>query len=215
MKIAVIGAGGRVGRRTVQEALSRGHEVKALVRHPSAFDLTGDRLTVSEADATDPTQVADGVRGTDAVISAVGPAWQSGDPAVVPQTARSLLAALPRAGVRRLIFVGGAASLEVAPGVRLMDTPQFPDDYKPIGVAHAEALDVFRASDADVDWAFVSPPPMLEPGERTGKYRVGGDQLLTGANGQPYISMEDYAIALVDEAENGSHKLVRFTVAND
>lgn len=214
MKIAVIGAGGRVGQRTVQEALRRGHEVTAVVRDPSSFQQRDDRVTVTAADVTDADQVVRAVRGHDAVISAVGPAYENGDMQLLTRAAQCLLTALPRAGVRRLIVVGGAASLEVAPGVRLLDTPDFPDAFKPIGKAHADALDVFRASDTDVDWAFVSPPAMLEPGERTGRYQVGGDQFLMGANGQPSISMEDYAIALLDEAESGTHVRKRFAVVN-
>jgi putative NADH-flavin reductase len=214
MRIAVIGAGGRVGRRTVQEALAREHEVTAVVRNASAFELNGSRLTVRAGDVTDAGAMADVVRGHDAVISAVGPAYENGDMQLLATAARTLLDALPRAGVRRLVVVGGAASLEVAPGFRLLDSPEFPDEYRPIGVAHAEALEVFRTSDADVDWAFVSPPAMLEPGERTGTYQLGGDQLLTGTNGQSAISMEDYAIALVDEAEKAAHPRARFTVVN-
>jgi putative NADH-flavin reductase len=213
MKIVVFGAGGHVGRLVAEEALDRGHEVTAAVRHPESFDLAGGGLRVVAADALDPDSVASAAAGHDVAVSAIGPAEDSG-PALLPEAARSLLAGLERAGVRRLMVVGGAGSLEVAPGVRLVDTPEFPEAWTGVALAAADALDVFRAADTPVDWTYVSPAVLLEPGERTGRYRVGGDQLLTDAEGNSRISTADYAIALVDEAENAEHLRERFTVAN-
>jgi putative NADH-flavin reductase len=199
MKIVVFGAGGHVGPLVVDEAKRRGHEVTA--------------VTHREADVLDAASVASAAAGHDVAISAVGPGESSGA-TIVLDAARPLLDGLSRAGVPRLIVVGGAGGLEVAPGVRLVDTPEFPEAWKPIALAHAEALELYRAADTDVDWTYVSPAALLEPGERTGGYRVGGDQLLTDPEGNSRISTADYAIALIDEAENGEHVRERFTVAH-
>jgi putative NADH-flavin reductase len=199
MKIIVFGAGGHVGRLVVEEARSRGHEVTA--------------ATHAVADVLDPESVAGAAAGHDLAISAIGPGERSGATIVV-DAARPLLTGLSRAGVRRLIVVGGAGGLEVAPGVRLVDTPDFPEAWKPIALAHAEALEVYRGADTDVAWTYVSPAALLEPGEHTGAYRVGGDRLLTDPEGNSRISTADFAIALIDEAERAEHPRERFTVAH-
>jgi putative NADH-flavin reductase len=156
--------------------------------------------------------VATAVAGHDAVVSAFGPSGTQGVE-TVGEAARSLIAGLKQAGVRRLVFVGGAGSLEVAPGVRLEDLPQFPAAWKPIAQAHTDALDVFRQQGDDLDWTYLSPAALIEPGERTGTFRLGGDRFLTDAEGQSRISAEDYAIALLDEVEDPKHIRQRFTVA--
>jgi putative NADH-flavin reductase len=124
-----------------------------------------------------------------------------------------LLDGASQAKVKRLIVVGGAGSLEVAPGVRLVDAPAFPAEWKGVGLAHSDALEVYRNSEAEVDWTYVSPPAIIEPGERKGNYRVGGDQLLADEKGDSRISTEDYAVALLDEVEKPRHLRGRFTVA--
>jgi uncharacterized protein len=213
MRIAVFGAGGRVGSRTVAEALARGHEVTAVVRDPEAHDLRGDGLIVATGDATDPASVAEAAAGHDLAISTVGTA-SGKTPETLPAAARALLEGLSRAGVARLIVLGGAGSLEVSPGVRVLDTEDFLEEWKPDALAQAEALDVYRSATTDVDWTYVSPAAVLEPGERTGEYRTGDDRLLVDDEGNSAISMEDFAVALLDEAESADHVRRRFTVAS-
>jgi uncharacterized protein len=213
MRISVFGAGGRVGSRIVAEALARGHEVTAVVRDPATHPLAGDGLNVVAGDATDPASVAEVAAGHDLAISAVGPS--SADTLdTVPAAARALLEGLSRAGVPRLIAVGGGGSLEAAPGVRVLDTPEFHEEWKPGSLAQAEALEIYRSATTDVDWTYLSPPFMLAPGERTGEYRTGDDRLLVDNEGKSAISMEDFAVALLDEAESAVHVRRRFTVAS-
>jgi putative NADH-flavin reductase len=213
MRIIVFGANGRVGSRVVAEALQRGHEVTAVVRDPENHSLQGDGLSVIAGDATDAASVAEVAAGHDLAVSAVGPG-STNDLETVPAAARALLDGLSRAGVQRLISVGGGGSLEAAPGVRVLDTPEFNDAWKPGSLKQAEALDIFRDATTDVDWCYLSPPFMLAPGERTGTYRLGEDRLLVGEDGKSEISMEDFAVALLDEAENAQHVRRRFTVAS-
>ncbi len=209
MKIALFGATGMIGERIAEEALARGHQVTAIVRDPARLKLANDNLRVVGGDVLDADSVAATVVGHDAVISAIGP--RAGDPQMLIQAAHALIAGLGRAGVNRLLVVGGAGSLEVAPGVRLVDTPQFPVDRKPLSLAAGDALDVYRAS--DLDWTYFSPAALIQPGERTGHYRTGTDQLLTDAEGNSVISAEDYAVALLAELEQPQFIRRRFTVA--
>jgi putative NADH-flavin reductase len=213
MRIVVFGAGGRVGSRTVAEALARGHEVTAAVRDPAAHeDLRRDGLQVVAGDATDAAGVAAVAGGHDLAISAVG-TGHGNAPETLPAAARALLDGLSRAGVPRLIVVGGAGSLETAPGVRVLDAPDFNEQWKPDALAQAEALDLYRSATTDVDWTYVSPAALLAPGERKGRYRTGDDRLLVDDEGHSEISMEDFAGALLDEAESAGHVRRRFTVA--
>jgi putative NADH-flavin reductase len=215
MKIALFGATGAIGQRIAQEALRRGHTVTAVVRDPAALTERHENLRVVRGDVTNPDAIADAVRGQDAVISAVGPRYGHGGEtdALFADAARALIAALPAAGVSRLLILGGAGSLEAAPGVRVMDTPEFPALWKGNARGQADALDVYRTGGGDLEWTYVSPAAIIEPGARTGKYRVGGEQLLTDAQGQSRISSEDYAVALIDELENPRHRKQRITVA--
>lgn len=209
MKIAIFGAGGTIGRRVAREALSREHEATAVARDPARLDLSHERLRSVKGDALDPAGVAAAVSGHDAVISAVGP--RGGAPRVVVDAARSLVEGTRRAGVRRLLVVGGAGSLEVAPGRQLVDTPGFPAAWKPVALAHREALGVYRT--ADLDWTYLSPAALIEPGPRTGRYRSGTAQLVVGAKGESRISAEDLAAALLDELERPRFVRKRLTVA--
>jgi putative NADH-flavin reductase len=209
MKIAVFGASGTIGQRIVREALDRGHEVTAISRHPLPSPFNGQVKAVA-GDVTDPGSVARAVAGHDVVVSAVGPGHDQA-PEFLSQAARGLLDGLPRAGVRRLIVVNGAGSLEVAPGKQLVDTPEFHEAWKPTALAHRDALQIYRR--ADLDWTVFSPAALITPGERTGKYRTGTDQLVTDEQGQSRISAEDYAVALLDEVEQPRHIRQRFTVA--
>jgi putative NADH-flavin reductase len=210
MRLIVFGANGALGRRLVAECLERGLEVSASVRDPSRFEGVSREINVVTADATDPAAVAAVASGHDVALSAV---TQHSRPQVLSEVAAGLLAGLSQAGVGRLVVAGGAGSLEAEPGLRLMDTPDFPEDWKPEAQAHADALDLLRDADTDVDWTYVSPGALLEPGERTGAYRTGDDALLTGEDGRSRITMEDFAIAMVDEAVEPRHPRRRFTAA--
>jgi uncharacterized protein len=206
VNIALFGASGTIGQRILKEARSRGHQVTVVARNTSRIDgipaVTGDVL--------DAASIAEAVKGNDAVISAIGPR-PGEDPQMVPRAATALIQGVQQAGVARLLIVGGAGSLEVEPGVQLLDTPQFPREWKGIAVAHRDALEIYRQS--DIDWTYFSPAIFIEPGERTGKYRVGGDKVLMDSKGQSRISAEDYAVALIDEAEKPKLHRRRVTIA--
>ncbi|OZI68445.1 NAD(P)-dependent oxidoreductase [Bordetella genomosp. 1] len=202
MKVAVIGISGRVGARVADELLRRNHQVVGIARKPADV-AARPGLEVKAGDANDPAALAALIRGADAVISA-GRFLSLG--------AEPVLAAVRQAGVPRLLVVGGAGSLEIAPGKRLIDLPEFPAEYKAEASAGADFLQALRA-ESQIDWTFLSPAALFEPGERTGTFRVGGDQLLADAQGNSNISMEDYAIALVDELEAPKHSRRRFSVA--
>jgi putative NADH-flavin reductase len=212
MRIAIFGASGWIGGTVAREALGRGHEVTAVVRDPSRFTLSGESLKVATADATDPDQVASAALGQDAVGAAIS-GRRDHDAGIIVAAARALLDGLPRANVRRFVWAGGAGSLEAAPGVRLVDSPDFPAEWKPEALAQAEALAVIRGAGPGMEWTYISPAAIIAPGERTGKFRIGGDQLLTDEKGESRISVEDYAIAFVDEIEQTAHPRRRITVA--
>jgi putative NADH-flavin reductase len=144
------------------------------------------------------------------VISAIGPS-QKAPPQILVDAARALCDALPRAGVRRLIVIGGAGSLEVAPGTQLVDTPEFPAGWKAVALAHRDALAIYRGS--DLDWTYVSPAALIQPGARLGRYRTGGDQLLVDPQGVSAISIPDFALAVADELERHAHPRRRVTFA--
>ncbi|MCG5241278.1 NAD(P)-dependent oxidoreductase [Azospirillum doebereinerae] len=201
MNVALLGATGNAGSRILAELLARGHRVTAIARDPASLTAR-DGLTVKSGDVNDADALTALLPGHDAVISTTR--FQSTDP-------RALLAALKSAGVPRLLMVGGAGSLEVAPGVALIDTPQFPAAYKAEASAGRDALNVLRDEET-LDWTFLSPSALFAPGERTGSFRLGTDALLVDGAGNSHISMEDYAIALVDELETPRHSRRRFTV---
>lgn len=212
MKIALIGATGFVGSAVLDELLRRGHQVTALARHPAKL-APRDGLTVVQADAQDAAQVAHAVAGHDAVVSAYNPGWKVPD--IYDQYlrgTRAIVSGARQAGVRRLLVVGGAGSLYVAPGVQLVDTPQFPAEWKQGALAAREALTLIQA-ETTLDWTFLSPPILLQPGARTGHYRVGQDAPLMDGDSPGHISVTDLAVALVDEIETPRHVRQRFTVA--
>ena len=210
MKIALFGSTGQIGRRIARQAIYRGHEVTAVLRAGGAMlDLWDPKLTRAEGDIFDAASVARIAKGHDIVASAYGP--PPGSEKDLLNATHALIEGTRTAGVARLIMVGGAGSLYVAPGVHLVDSPHLPEAYKPIARAHGEALEILRK--ADLDWTCLSPPAMIAAGEQTGKYRVGGTELLSDANGKSAISSEDYAIAFVDEIEKAAHKRLQFTVA--
>lgn len=213
MKIAIFGAGGTIGQRILNEALNRGHQVTAIIRNPSSFNRSDKNLLVAQGDVLDSASVAKSVAGHDVVIGSVGPNSPDGNTEIVVDAAHSLLNGASRSGIKRLIFVGGAGSLEVAPGLQLVDSPSFPAAFKKIALAHRDALDVFRATDKDINWLNISPAALIAPGERTGKFRIGKDNLIVDEKGESRISAEDYAVALIDEVENSHYKRERITVA--
>lgn len=215
MKLALFGANGMAGSRIVCEALMRGHDVTAIVRDASRFSISGDRLNVLVGNVLDAANVAEIVTGHDAVISAAGPgAANANDPILardIVTAAYALIDGLSRAGINRLVVVGGAGSLEVSPGVQLVDTPDFPEQYRVASLAHREALAVYKT--ADLDWTFISPAAEFEAGERTGKFRLGSDMLVVDEEGRSRISAEDFAIALINEVESPQFIRRQMTVA--
>lgn len=201
MKIAIIGATGNVGSRLTDEALRRGHTVTALARKASQLPARSG-LTTQDVDVGNAEALANALRGNDVVISTVR---------FLQASAAQITGAVKAAGVKRLLVVGGAGSLLVAPDVQLVDTPNFPDAYKAEASAGRDFLNALRG-ESDLDWTFLSPSALFTPGERTGKFRLGNDTLLTAADGKSWISMEDYAIAMLDEIEQPTHVRARFTV---
>jgi uncharacterized protein len=201
MEVALIGASGQGGLRLLAELTRRGHQVTAIARQPDKIPA-GPGVTAKKGDVFDKAGLVHLLlRGHDAVVSAVH--FTASDP-------KLLIEAVKEAGVKRYFVVGGAGSLEVAPGVKLVDTPQFPAAHKVEATKGGEFLDLLRKEKA-LEWTFLSPSAVIGPGERTGKFRLGKDQLLTTDKGSS-ISWEDYAIAAVDELEKPAHIRERFTV---
>ena len=200
MKIALIGASGNAGSRILDELVRRGHEVTAIVRHPDKVPALA-KVKAVKGDVFDAAGLAALLKGHDAVVSSVH--FSASDP-------HKLIEAVRASGVKRYVVVGGAGSLEVAPGKKLIDTPEFPAIYKTEAAAGGVFLDLLRP-EKELDWTFLSPSAVFEPGERSGKFRLGTDQLLANDKGSS-ISFEDYAIALVDELEKPAHSRKRFTV---
>jgi putative NADH-flavin reductase len=198
--IALIGASGNVGTRLLKERAARGHQITAIARDPGKIPAQPG-VTAVRGDAADGAGLATLLGGHDAVISALR--FLDSDPA-------TLIDAVRAAGVKRYLVVGGAGSLQVAPGQRLIDQPDFPAAYKPEAAAGAVFLDALRQA-GDLDWTFLSPSALFVPGERTGKFRLGKDDLLVGEQGSS-ISYEDFAVALADEIERPAHVRERFTV---
>jgi uncharacterized protein len=201
MKIAIIGATGNVGRRIVDEALHRGHNVTGIARDP--FKLSPrNGLTLVQGDANDPSKLGQLLVEHDVVISSI--VFLSSDITLLVEAVRA-------SGVKRYLVVGGAGSLEVAPGKLLVDQPDFPDFVKAEATKGGESLNYLRGI-KDLDWTFLSPSALFTDGDRTGVFRLGKDELLVGTDGKSWISYEDYSMALLDEIENPQHIQQRFTV---
>lgn len=210
MKIAVFAASGRIGSRIVNEALNRSHDVTAIVRHPENYTVIHEHLKVAKGDLFKAQDVETGAFNQDAVVSAYSNT--NGAPAsTIAELAIPLIMGLKQAHVKRLIIVGGAGSLEVSPGLQLVDTPNFPVEYKSTALAHRDALKLYQ-NEKELEWTYISPSAEIAPGERTGKFRTGTNQLLTGEDGRSFISMEDFAIAVIDEIEHPQHIRQQFTV---
>lgn len=212
MKVALIGASGFVGQAVQQELLSRGHEVTAIVSRPERVAAAAG-LTIKAGNAYDAAAVARDVAGHEVVVSAFNPGWDKANiRELFLQGHDAMVAGSKAAGVARFIEVGGAGSLFVAPGVQLIDTPHFPAEYKEGAEGARQALNRLR-DERELDWVFLSPPALLQPGERSGQYVVGGEQLLMNGEAPASISVADLAVAIVDEIEQPRHSRQRFTVA--
>jgi putative NADH-flavin reductase len=210
MHVTVFGASGAIGSAIAAELLAQGHEVSGVSRRGTST-VSGVRPVTG--DASDVDHVAELVSGAAAVITAIGPRLDGSEsPDMLSATTRTLIAGLRKAGVTRLLAVGGAGSLLEADGNLHVDNPHFPDAVKPIAYAHAAALDIYRTT-TDMDWTYVSPAASIEPGDRTGTFRVGGDVLLTDENGVSRIGIPDFAAGLVAELESPAAIRRRITIA--
>jgi putative NADH-flavin reductase len=198
--VALIGASGRAGSPILKELSDRGHKVTAIARNPEKIAALPN-VTAKKGDVFDKNGLTTLLKGHDAVVSAVH--FTASDPGTLVEAVRA-------SGAKRYLVVGGAGSLEVAPGKRLVDQPEFPAAYKPEALKGGEFLALLK-NEKEIDWTFLSPSAMFVPGERTAKFRLGKDALLTNDKGSS-ISFEDYAIALVDEIEKPAHSRQRFTV---
>lgn len=211
--VTLIGASGFVGTAILNELLARGHRVTAVVRNPGKIGIRSPSLTVVQADVTDTSALVAACKGRDAVISAYNPGWTN--PNIYEETLRNyplILEAVRQSGVRRLLCVGGAGTLFCAPGLRVVDSGVIPDaimgGVRSLGEFYLNTL----MNEKEIDWIFFSPAGTLEPGKRTGKFRLGKDDLIVDENGDSHISVEDYAVAMVDELEMPQHHHERFTI---
>jgi putative NADH-flavin reductase len=213
MKVALIGATGFVGSQLLNEALSRGHEVTAIVRRPERLPEHAN-LTAKQVDIMNVDALAALLPGHEAVIAAFNPdRTVPGDVFErMVAGAKAIIAAVKKSGVKRLLVVGGAGSLEVAPGQQMIDQPDFPPEWK-AGAGGTKQFLYLLKEEPDLDWTFLSPAAMFQPGEKTGTFRLGGDQMLVDDKGECRISTGDYAVAMIDELEEPRHTHRRFCVA--
>ncbi len=215
--IILIGASGFVGSAILEEALNRGHKVTALVRNPEKIQVKNENLTVLAVDATDVEALSKVVAGKDAVISAYNPGW--GNPRLYEEILENypkIIEGVKKAGVQRLLVVGGAGVLYVQPGMRLMDSGTLPAELMPAVNGEGELFLNILSKENDIDWVYFAPPANLGnmgKGIRTGKYRLGTDTLLVDEKGDSFISVEDYAVAMIDELEQEAHHKALFTAA--
>lgn len=215
--IILIGASGFVGSAILEEALNRGHKVTALVRNPEKIQVKNENLTVLAVDATDVEALSKVAAGKDAVISAYNPGW--GNPRQYEEILENnpkIIEGVKKSGVQRLLVVGGAGVLYVQPGVRLMDSGTLPAEWIPAVKGQGELFLNVLSKENDIDWVYFAPPANLGnmgKGIRTGKYRLGTDTLLADEKGDSFISVEDYAVAMIDELEQEAHHKALFTAA--
>jgi uncharacterized protein len=216
MKIALIGASGFVGSKILAEALQRGHHVTAIVRNPEKLEPQKN-LTIKKADVLQVDELARILADHDVVISSFNPARGVAGPEVFDKHVaghKAIIAATKKSGVKRFLGVGGAASLKTPAGIEFLDSPEFPaayEAYKP-GIRGTRELYYLLKQEPDLDWVFIAPSVVIAPGERTGKFRIGKDHVLYDAKGESKISLEDYAVALVDELEQPKHHRERITI---
>jgi putative NADH-flavin reductase len=211
MRVVLLGASGFVGSAILKEALDRGHLVTAVFRNQGHFNPS-QQLKIQITDVYDSVALAAVIVGHDALISAFNPGWK--DPTLYADQVRgttSILKAVKSAAIKRVLWVGGAGGLEVKPGVRVVDARDFPAAIKPGSLATIEALDQLRR-ESTLDWSFLSPSANMKSGARTGQFRLGNDQLLVDSSGHSNISVQDYAVAMINELEHPAHIRKRFTV---
>ena len=209
MNIVLYGATGKSGPSILKELLSRGHKVTAIVRTLSKLEPQPN-LTIKQGTVDSAAEIAANIKGADAVVSAYGPPLtKEGVRELIPVT-EHFIDAVKQSGAKRFLYVGGAGSLFVAPGVTLEDSGHLPEAWLPIAHAHTDALNLAKKS--GINWTSFSPAAFFEPGPRTGKFRLGKDDLIADAQGNSKISFDDYAIALVDELEKPQHERQRFTI---
>lgn len=211
MNVALLGATGFVGAALLKEALDRGHTVTAISRNPAKLGKRNG-LIPRAGDVYDPASLAALIQGNDAVISAFNPGWK--DPNLYADQVRgttSIISAVKMASIKRVLWVGGAGGLTIKPGLRVVDSPDMPEWVRPGSLATINALEQLR-QEPELEWTFLAPSAEMAPGERTGKFRLGGDQLLVDSDGQSKISVEDFAVAMIDEMEHPDHLRERFTV---
>ncbi|ESP90098.1 NAD(P)-dependent oxidoreductase [Candidatus Halobonum tyrrellensis] len=199
MDVLLLGASGRIGHRIAAELLDRGHSVTGVSRGGTVDGVDHPEFVAVAGDATDPDAVARLAAGHDAVASALGPS-EDEDTAVLVEMARAVTEGMAAAGVDRLVWTGGAGGLNVGPDTLLVDTDEFPDEWEPVARAAIDALGVLR--ETDLAWTYVAPAAMIEPGDRTGEYRTAEGELVADDDGESYVSMEDFAVAFVDELED-------------
>ncbi len=212
MKIAIIGATGFVGSAVLNEALNRDYEVTAIARNIDKLTIKNNKLTAVSADADDSDHLAKILAGHDAIVSAYNAGWTN--PNLYNdflEGSEAIQQAAKISGVKRLLVVGGAGSLEVAPGVQMVDTPEFPAQWKNGATAARDYLNILK-KESELDWTFISPAANLHPGERTGVFRLGADQPVTDEDGKNEISVEDMAVAIIDELESNRFIKRRFTL---
>ncbi|ELY64903.1 NAD(P)-dependent oxidoreductase [Natrinema versiforme] len=202
MNVLLLGASGRIGRRTAAELLDRGHEVTGVSRSGTVEGIDDDDFVAVAGDATDANDIAKLAAGHDAVVSALGPSDDE-SPEILTDMIAAVIDGLRRAGVDRLVWTGGAGGLEVGPDTYLIETEDFPEEWEPVARAAIDAYDILSDAD-DLRWTYVAPAALIEPGERTGEYRTADRELVTDDEGDSYISMEDFAVALADELEEAN-----------
>jgi putative NADH-flavin reductase len=211
VKIVLLGATGFVGAAVLNEALDRGHAVTAVVRHPDKL-ARRERLTPAAGDVYDVSALSAILMGHEAVISAFNPGWKN--PQLYEDQVRgttAIITAVKRAGLKRVLWVGGAGGLEVRPGIRVIDDPAFPEAIKAGALATLDALEQLR-KEPTLEWSYLAPSASLQPGQRTAHFRLGGHQLLVDNGGKSSISVQDFAVAMIDELEHPAHLRQRFTV---
>ncbi|MFC6825332.1 NAD(P)-dependent oxidoreductase [Halopelagius fulvigenes] len=201
MNVLLLGASGRIGQRIANELLERDHGVTGVSRSGDVGGIDDPDFEAAAGDATDSDDIADLAEGHDAVASALGPS-EGQDPDVLVTMAKAVVEGMRDAGVDRLVWTGGAGGLKVGPDTRLVETEDFPEEWEPVARAAIDAYEVIRDAD-DLEWTYLAPAALIEPGERTGEYRTADGELVTDEGGDSYISMEDFAVAFVDELESG------------
>jgi len=201
MDVLLLGASGRIGRRIASELLDRGHAVTGVSRGGEVDGIDDADFVAVAGDATDADQIARLAAGHDAVASALGPGDDE-SPERLATMLEAVVDGMRRASVDRLVWTGGAGILTVGPDTRLIETEDFPEEWKPVASAAIDAYGILEGVD-DLRWTYVAPPALIEPGERTGEYRTATGELVATEDGDSHISMEDFAVAFADELETG------------